>query len=179
VGVLMSNNSVKKRKPGRPRKVIDYGEVEKLSLIQCTEEEIGNVLEISTRTLIKDKEFLRVYKKGRSEGKKSLRRLQYEKAQGRTATLAKDADGNILKDDKGRAIILEPGYAPDTTMLIWLGKQELGQSDKQELTGKDSGAIEFLVRYRNKTTKSSGNGKVKPQDVEELVSSEKDTCTNQ
>ena len=42
--------------------------------------------------------------KGRAEKRMKLRRLQWESAE----------DGNV-------------------TMLIWLGKQELGQSDKQEI----------------------------------------------
>ena len=49
---------------GRPRKMIDYNLVEKLAQIQCTQEEISNVLDISTRTLQRDDEFCRIYKKG-------------------------------------------------------------------------------------------------------------------
>jgi hypothetical protein len=175
----MSNNSVKKRKPGRPRKVIDYNLVEKLALIQCTENEIASALGVSIKTLQRDKEFRRLYNSGKEEGRKSLRRLQWEKAHGKEITYERDAKGELVLTKTGKPIIKEYGFIPDTYMQTWLGKQYLGQSDKQELTGKDSGAIEFLVRYRNKTTKSSGNGKVKPQDVEELVSSEKDTCANQ
>lgn len=88
---------------GRPKKKIDYQTVEKLANIQCTQEEISNFLGISTRTLQKDKEFLRIYKKGLENGKMSLRRMQFKKAN----------DGNV-------------------SMLIWLGKQYLGQTDKVE-----------------------------------------------
>lgn len=87
----------------RPKKKIDYVTVEKLASIQCTQEEISNFLGISTRTLQKDKEFLRIYKKGLENGKMSLRRMQFKKAN----------DGNV-------------------SMLIWLGKQYLGQTDKVE-----------------------------------------------
>lgn len=31
--------------------------------------------------------------------------------------------------------------AGDRTMLVWLGKNELGQSDKRELTGKDGASL--------------------------------------
>ena len=88
---------------GRPKKKIDYQTVEKLANIQCTQEEISNFLDISTRTLQKDKEFIRIYKKGLENGKMSLRRMQFKKAN----------DGNV-------------------SMLIWLGKQYLGQTDKVE-----------------------------------------------
>jgi len=55
-----------------------------------------------------------VYKRFQGQGKQSLRRKQFEAA----------IKGNV-------------------TMMIWLGKQNLGQSDKQELTGKDGGPLEF------------------------------------
>ncbi|MCL4408214.1 MAG: hypothetical protein M1542_07625 [Thermotogae bacterium] len=89
---------------GRPKKAIDYETVEKLALIHCTEEEIGEFLDISVRTLQRNKEFCRVYKKGLKKGKMSLRRMQFKAAE----------DGNVA-------------------MMIWLGKQYLGQTDKQEL----------------------------------------------
>lgn len=103
---------------GRPKKKIDYQTVEKLASIQCTQEEISNFLGISTRTLQKDEEFLRIYKKGLDNGKMSLRRWQYKKAQ----------DGNV-------------------SMLIWLGKQYLGQTDKVE--NKDTHEIEDLSALRD------------------------------
>lgn len=103
---------------GRPKKEIDYVTVEKLASIQCTQEEISNFLGISTRTLQKDEEFLRIYKKGLDNGKMSLRRWQYKKAQ----------DGNV-------------------SMLIWLGKQYLGQTDKVE--NKDTHEIEDLSALRD------------------------------
>lgn len=103
---------------GRPKKKIDYQTVEKLASIQCTQEEISNFLGISTRTLQKDEEFLRIYKKGLDNGKMSLRRWQYKKAQ----------DGNV-------------------SMLIWLGKQYLGQMDKVE--NKDTHEIEDLSALRD------------------------------
>ena len=63
---------------GRPKKEIDYEMVEKLASIQCTQEEIANFLNISVRTLQRDKEFCRIYKKGIDNGKMSLRRIQYK-----------------------------------------------------------------------------------------------------
>lgn len=84
---------------GRPKKRIDYDVVDKLASIQCTEEEIANVLNISVRTLQRDEEFCRVYKKGLDNGKMSLRRIQFKLAE------------------------------KNPTMALWLGKQYLGQRD--------------------------------------------------
>lgn len=97
---------------GRPKAVIDYKLVEELAHIQCTQEEIASVLKLGVRTLQNDEQFMRIYKDGMQEGKKSLRRLQWESAR------------------KG-----------NTAMLIWLGKQYLSQREpKQEIeldTNKD------------------------------------------
>lgn len=84
---------------GRPKFKIDYVAVEKLANIQCTQEEIATFLGCSVDTLQRDKEFCGIYKKGRENGKMSLRRTQY-----------KLAEKNV-------------------TMAIWLGKQYLGQRD--------------------------------------------------
>jgi len=81
---------------------------EKYSSIMCTQSEIASLLGVSLSTLEHDPEFLRIHKKGMESGKASLRRMQY------------------LNANKGNA-----------TMQIWLGKQYLGQKDKQEITGKD------------------------------------------
>lgn len=84
----------------RPKKKIDYDLVKKLSEIQCTQEEIANILDISVRTLQRDKEFCRIYNMSRENGKMSLKRWQFKRA--------------------------EQG---SDRMLIWLGKQYLGQRD--------------------------------------------------
>ena len=91
----------------RPKKSIDYEIVEKLSNIQCTQEEIANFLDVSVRTLQRDEEFCRIYKKGINNGKMSLRRYQYKLAEKNTA------------------------------MAIWLGKQYLGQKDNIEVANTD------------------------------------------
>jgi len=77
--------------------------VEKLANMQCTQEEIAEFVGISVRTLKRNNEFCRLYKKGRENGRTSLRRMQWKKAN----------DGN-------------------TTMLIWLGKQYLEQREKSD-----------------------------------------------
>lgn len=84
----------------RPKKEIDYDLVNKLAEIQCTQEEIANILDISVRTLQRDKEFCRIFNMSRENGKMSLKRWQFKRA--------------------------EQG---SDRMLIWLGKQYLGQRD--------------------------------------------------
>lgn len=97
-------------KVGRPKKVLDYKLIGSLAEIQCTEEEIAKILDVSVRTLQRDAEFCRVYNSKREAGKSSLRRIQWKKAM----------EGN-------------------STMLVWLGKQYLGQTDKQDTKiGADS-----------------------------------------
>lgn len=92
------------KKRGRPKKQIDYTAVEKLASIHCTQEEIASFLGISTKTLQRDEEFCRIYKKGMDEGRMSLRRTQFKLAERNPA------------------------------MAIFLGKQYLGQTDKVETT---------------------------------------------
>lgn len=108
---------------GRPKKVIDYKLVAELANIQCTQQEIANVLNMGVRTLQNDEEFMRIYKKGMDEGKMSLRRLQWQKA----------IQGN-------------------TTMLVWLGKQYLGQTDKQEVDANinSNEFIDAIKRFEKK-----------------------------
>lgn len=96
-------------KGGRPKAVIDYALVEKLALIQCTQEEIANILNISRRTLLNDEVFSQTYIKGLENGKSSLRRFQWKAA------------------EKG-----------NTSMLIWLGKQYLGQHEPKQDIGIDA-----------------------------------------
>jgi predicted transcriptional regulator len=60
-----------------------------------------------------ERRFSKLIDKGRLSRNRSLRRKQYELA---------------MRGDK--------------TMLIWLGKQLLGQSDKTQLTGKDDGPLQ-------------------------------------
>jgi hypothetical protein len=99
------------QKRGRKPIEIDYDKAEKLAAIMCTQSEIASVLGVSLALLEHDPEFIRIHKKGMEQGKASLRRMQYSAAK----------DGNI-------------------TMQIWLGKQYLGQRDKQDV--EHSGEVE-------------------------------------
>ena len=100
---------------GRPKKEIDYIAVEKLANIQCTQEEIANFLGLSVRTLQRDEEFCRIYKKGQDNGKMSLRRMQYKLAE------------------------------KNPTMAIWLGKQYLKQRDTFEVESTQLVKVEELL----------------------------------
>lgn len=88
---------------GRPKIQIDYKQVEAMASVMATQEEIASFLGCSVRTLQRDEEFCRVYKKGLDTGKMSLRRRQYE--------LAKK----------------------NASMAIFLGKNYLGQKDSVEM----------------------------------------------
>ena len=99
---------------GRPR--IEFTDkvwlqAEKMAGIHCTGEEIANVIGVSYDTLEKRvreagwDNFTEWYKRHSAPGKMSLRRMQFDAAK------------------KGNA-----------TMLIWLGKQYLGQIDNHEST---------------------------------------------
>jgi len=92
------------RPNGRPKTKINYAIVEDLANIMCTQTEIASILKVSVRTLQRDEEFCRIYKMGIDNGKMCLRRAQYKSA-----------------------------LSGSNTMLIWLGKQYLGQTDKQEV----------------------------------------------
>jgi hypothetical protein len=91
--------------------------IQQLGEIQCTDAEIAAALDVSVDTLTNRKAsdplFSDALKKARENGRKSLRRCQWELAQ--------------------------QGHP---TMLIWLGKQILGQRDKHELTGAEGGPIQ-------------------------------------
>jgi hypothetical protein len=86
---------------GRPKKDIDEGLVFRLSQIHCTLGEMASVVGCSEDTL--QRRFADVIRRGKDQGKASLRRLQFRAAR----------KGNPL-------------------MLKFLGQQILGQSDKSE-----------------------------------------------
>lgn len=102
---------------GRPRKEIDKAEFEKLCAMQCTRDEICGWFDVSQKTLegwckrTYGDTFSPVFNQKRSIGKISLRRAQYQAALG----------GN-------------------TALLIWLGRNYLGQTDKVEIDLHESDA---------------------------------------
>lgn len=101
---------------GRPKKIIDYELAEKLASIMCTQEEIAIMFDCDVRTLQRDEEFCRVFKKGKENGKMSLRRKQW-----------KLADKNA-------------------SMAIFLGKQYLGQRDTIKVENDDINKLDELIK---------------------------------
>jgi hypothetical protein len=71
---------------GRPRKIVDPVEVEKMAAVGCTPEEIGGILNCSARTV--DQRFCKPFKKGQQKLRHTLKRvLLREAVTGNTAAL--------------------------------------------------------------------------------------------
>ena len=100
---------VKKRKVGRPKVELNLDELERLSRLNCTMPEISAYFDIPLRTLedkfTNEPEVRQAIHKGRATCMLSLRRKQIQ----------------IMEETN------------NSTMAIWLGKQILGQTDKQEI----------------------------------------------
>src|SRR5712664_801165 len=82
---------------------IDLAELEKLSGMQATDEEVAAWFGVTTRTIERRRKspaFAEVMQRGKAKGRLSIRRMQLK--------------------------LLEAGNA---TMGVWLGKQYLGQTD--------------------------------------------------
>lgn len=111
---------------GRPKKIINREQFEKLCALQCTQEEICGVLGVNSDTLNKfcKKEykatFSEVFKEKRQLGKMSLRRSQFKLAE------------------------------KNATMAIWLGKQYLDQRDRDitDAVEKSNGVLESILALR-------------------------------
>lgn len=109
----------------RPRIEIDKGQFEKLCSIQCTLNEIAGYFDCSTDTIERwcKREykvgFADIYEKKRGVGKISLRRAQFRMAE------------------------------TNATMAIWLGKQYLGQAERQEVavSVNDDDTIKEMEAY--------------------------------
>lgn len=110
------------KRKGRKPAQIDLAELEKLSALQCTDEEIASWFGVSTRTIEnrrKSPAFAQAMQRGRTKGRISVRRNQMR----------------MLENGNG-------------TMAIWLGKQVLGQRDTiiNEHVGKGGGPIQVTVK---------------------------------
>ena len=88
----------------------------------ATQEEIASFMDVCVRTLQRDKEFCRVYKKGLDKGKMSLRRKQFAMSE------------------------------KNATMGIWLGKQYLNQTDKIEYDGNMKAEVNITIDGDNYET---------------------------
>lgn len=93
---------------GRKLKEVDEELLINLATIQCTDEEIANVLKVSLELL--HRRFKDKIKAARDIGKSSLRRVMWKKAV----------------------------YDENTTMMIWLSKNILGYSEKHIVESKNA-----------------------------------------
>jgi hypothetical protein len=100
--------------------IIDYGIVERSAAVGCSREEIASVLGVARSTFYlwidKDEALRDALDNGAAKGRATLRRLQWKGAE----------EGNA-------------------TMLVWLGKQLLGQRDAIAHTGGDGGPITIIT----------------------------------
>lgn len=116
---------------------IDKSQFEQMCGIQCTEEEIASLFSVSVDTLQRwcentyGRGFAEVFREKRQRGKASLRRRQW------------------LKADEG-----------DTTMLIFLGKQYLGQADRisQSITAVTGETRDELAEIMNEIDEEYESG---------------------
>lgn len=101
---------------------LDWEQFDKLCYIQCTQREIAAWFDCSVDTIERRVEeefgikFAEYYAEKKEKGLISLRRLQYQAAE-----------------------------KANTVMLIWLGKQYLGQKDRQETEMKTSTPIQIKI----------------------------------
>jgi hypothetical protein len=109
-----------KRKVALTEIIIPYEEVTRLARIHCTYQEVAYVLGLNYERMISSAAFHEAYKKGWEQGRASLRRLQWDGA------------------EKGHPV-----------MLIWLGKQILGQRDEvRHVTAPEGVPLESLVNQK-------------------------------
>ena len=122
---------------GRPKKAIDPEQVRSLARLGCTWDEIASVLAIARGTFsarMKEKKYRDAYDRGIAEGNTSLRRAQYDSAVGGNAT-----------------------------MMIWVGKNRLNQTDRVETHNEttihdDSDALDKLTGAVDRLASRSGSG---------------------
>lgn len=111
---------------GRPRIELDWDEFEKLCRFQASQVEIAGWFDCSVDTIdrrVKEhygENFAEVFAKKRGKGQISLRRWQMQCA------------------EKGNA-----------TMLIWLGKQYLGQKDNYEIVNDKPIVLKYSLDNDN------------------------------
>jgi hypothetical protein len=111
---------------GRPKKVLDEEQIRELAQIQCTDTEIAAVMRVSVDTIHRN--YAELIKEGREQGKKSLRRAQFQKA----------LEGN-------------------PAMLIWLGKFYLGQKEEITLNAGSEPEVRALLERWEVTAKKKSD----------------------
>jgi hypothetical protein len=117
-------------------------ELERLSAMQCTDEEVAAWFGVTTRTIErrrKNAKFAEVMSRGKAKGRISVRRAQLK--------------------------LLEAGNA---TMGVWLGKNILGQVDeiRHELFGNFSTQLQIVIPRSLDASTAPALGPGEDQDVE-------------
>jgi hypothetical protein len=125
----------------RPKAKIDLAEVEKLSMMQSTDEEIAAWFGVTARTIARRRKmrpFREAMERGRAKGRISVRRMQMK--------------------------LLKSGNA---TMGVWLGKQMLGQTEgnQQKINDDRYPMVSITVPCTlaprpNKIAPAPGNGNI-------------------
>jgi len=122
---------------GRPPVNVDVETVKRAASIGCTNAEIAALTGVSERTynnrFEKDESFQEAVEIARGMGRATLRRYQWHAA----------SNGN-------------------PAMLIWLGKQMLGQVDRRELGGPDGGPMEMIVTGVRRAPEIDGEAEEMP-----------------
>ena len=113
-----------KRPPHRPRIDVDEAAAIRAAKCHCTDGEIAAILGISVDTLDRRKDVKAKIAEAREQGKSSLRKLQWKTA----------LSGNA-------------------TMMIWLGKQYLGQTDKLDSNINGDLTLDVILPDKEKFTK--------------------------
>ncbi len=131
---------------GRPQIQIDKTEFEKLCAIWCNEKEIAGWFDISVDTLCRwckrtyKMTFADIYAQKASKGTVSIRRKQFELAQ----------KGNVA-------------------LLIWLGKQKLGQTDhyqgpaSPDGSAKIDGTTKIIVEFIDESDTPNAEADTTPE----------------
>lgn len=125
----------RKGKRGRSRVIIDLDELYKLAAIGCVETEIasffGCSVDLLSKRKLQDPDFKAALERGRDNGRQRLRQYQWAAVEA----------GNI-------------------TMMIWLGKQMLGQRDFREAPPAqvEPADTEHVVTLQDDTTPSVLDG---------------------
>ena len=125
MGAKQGNKYAVGNKGGRPKKEIDQRVFESLCGIQCTQTEVCAVLDCDDKTLTKwcketyNMSFSDVFAEKRKSGLVSLRRMQWKHAERNPA------------------------------MAMFLGKNYLGQTDKQDITHAGSMDINITGKVKD------------------------------
>jgi len=135
------------RKPGPNPKPISPDEIRKWAGTGATWDEIASRLDISPRQLRRrrreNEELDRAFKRGHDGLRISLRAEQVAMARApRKKRTYHQKDGTKVEE-------LGDYPAGKSTMLVWLGKNLLGQTDRQEVSARISRSTEDLAHLTN------------------------------